>query len=220
MIATFELLTLEDCQKIKLELEKFKFIDGKTSASGYAKDLKENFQLESTRSDSAYIFNGIKKVLLDHPYIRDNIFPQNFPRMFANYYSGGHRYDWHVDMAFMTGMRTDYSFTISLTDPESYEGGTLELELDDGSIQECRLAPGHMIIYPTGVLHRVTQVTSGNRLSIVGWIQSTVSDTEDRALFAEFIQLMTFTKEKFDPHWSDMNRFNKFKQKFYRRILK
>ena len=77
-----------------------------------------------------------------------------------------------------------------------------------------------MIIYPTGQLHRVTEVTSGSRLSIVGWIQSTISDTEDRALYAEFLKLMAFTKSKFNPHWTDMNRFNQFKQKFYRRILK
>lgn len=220
MITSFELLSKEDCHGLRAELEKFKFIDGKTTANGYAKELKENFQLEGANPEAAYIFDQVKGVLLKNPTIRKFFLPVSFPRMFANYYAGGHRYDWHIDLALMNGMRTDFSFTIALGNPDTYEGGALEMKLPNGEIAEYRLDEGHIVLYPTGQLHRVTEVTSGFRLSIVGWLQSALGDKEDRELHAEYVDLMNFVVEKYEPSWEDLNNFNQFKQKFIRRLLK
>ena len=220
MIATFQLLTVEDCEAVKVELEKFKFADGKDTATGYAKEIKDNFQLESTFPNAAYIFEGVKKVIVNHPFFKKNVLPTAFPRIFSNYYGGGQKYDWHVDSALMNGVRTDFSFTVSLKDPDSYEGGTLEMLMDDGEVQSFRLPQGHMVIYPTGQLHRVTEVTSGFRLSIVGWMQSAFPDLEDRSLHAEFLDLYDFAKTKCDLDWMEQNKFHQFKQKLVRRMMK
>ena len=43
---------------------------------------------------------------------------------------------------------------------------------------------GQVVVYPTGLLHRVTPVTSGRRVCFIGWIKSNVPAQEDRdALF-------------------------------------
>ena len=43
---------------------------------------------------------------------------------------------------------------------------------------------GQVVVYPTGLLHRVTPVTSGRRVCFIGWIKSNVPVQEDRdALF-------------------------------------
>ncbi|MDC0538441.1 Fe2+-dependent dioxygenase [Planktomarina temperata] len=220
MISTIELLTPEDCLSVRKELEKFKFADGKNSATGGAKELKENFQLESTFPEATYIFDGVRNIIKAHPFVAKNILPVSFPRLFANYYAGGHKYDWHVDSALMNGARTDYSFTISLKDPDSYEGGALEMHMDDGEIVPFRLPEGHMVIYPTGQLHRVTEVTSGFRLSIVGWMQSAFCNEEDRSLHAEFLDLMAYFKEKYELSWEEKNKFYSIKQKMVRRLIK
>lgn len=220
MISTIELFTENDCKSIRAELEKFKFADGKDTASGAAKEIKDNFQLEATIPDARYIFDGIIKIIKSHPFLKKNVEPVAFPRIFANYYSGGHKYDWHVDAALMNGMRTDFSFTISMIDPNTYEGGALELDMGDGEIQSFRLPVGHMVIYPTGQLHRVTEVTSGFRLSIVGWMQSAFSDLEDRGLNAEYIDLMEHFTKKYDLDWPEKNKLYQFKQKLVRRLLK
>lgn len=220
MITTLEILSKEDCQKLREELEKFKFSDGKTSASGRARDIKDNYQLEGSRSDAEYIFDGIKKLLNKHPFLANKVAPVAYPRIFANYYAGGQHYGWHVDTALMNGMRTDFSFTISLKEPDTYEGGALEMKLANGEIQSFRLPAGHMVIYPTGQLHRVTEVTSGFRLSIVGWIQSAYSDEEDRNLVSEYSDLMSFMSDKYQLDLEQSNRFSQFKQKLVRRLLK
>jgi PKHD-type hydroxylase len=220
LIRTLHLLSSEDCAGLRTELEKFRFTDGKNSATGYAKEIKENFQLESTVPNVGYIFDQVKNLINNHPAVKKNVVPVKYPRMFSNYYSGGGHYHWHADNALMYGERTDFSFTISLQDPSTYEGGALEMMMPDGDIQSFRLPEGHMVIYPTGQLHRVTEVTSGARLSIVGWIQSAFGDAEDRALHAELLTLMDHVYNKYEPGWEEMNKFNEFKQKLIRRMLK
>ena len=85
---------------------------------------------------------------------------------FASYREGGH-YDWHVDVALMSRIRTDLSFTICLSDKDSYEGGQLEIEMPNGSKTKFKGEKGVCIIYPSGLLHKVHRVTSGERRVIV-----------------------------------------------------
>jgi PKHD-type hydroxylase len=77
------------------------------------------------------------------------------------------------------GIRSDISFTLSLTDPNSYEGGELVMETPAGE-QSFKLGLGHMIMYPSTTLHRVNPVTKGERLAAVGWIQSTIREAHMR----------------------------------------
>jgi PKHD-type hydroxylase len=78
-----------------------------------------------------------------------------------------------VDDAIMGGLRTDLSFTLFLSDPATYEGGALEIE-DNFAPREVRLAAGDLVLYPSTTLHRVTPVTRGERLAVVGWVQSLI----------------------------------------------
>ena len=87
----------------------------------------------------------------------------------------------HVDNAFMRTGRTDLSFTIFLSDPDSYKGGSLCIQ----TIQEnkkIKLPAGHILIYPSTSLHAVEKVTQGERLVSVGWIHSHVRSAEDRTI--------------------------------------
>jgi PKHD-type hydroxylase len=47
-------------------------------------------------------------------------------------YRLGHAYGTHVDNALIEGVRTDVSFTLFLSDPQSYDGGELILEEASG----------------------------------------------------------------------------------------
>jgi len=58
--------------------------------------------------------------------------------------------------------------TISLTDPEEYEGGDLEMNI--GNILEIPRKQGATIIFPSFYLHRVTPITKGTRKSFVLWV--------------------------------------------------
>ena len=67
------------------------------------------------------------------------------------------------------------SMTVSLTNPEEYEGGDLEFDFrntDEGSqpriCEEIR-KKGSVIVFPSFVWHRVKPVTKGTRHSLVCW---------------------------------------------------
>lgn len=62
----------------------------------------------------------------------------------------------------------NFTTTIFLDDPETYEGGELCFLLN-GKEEKFKLPAGHAITYNTGILHRVSEVTKGERNAIVFW---------------------------------------------------
>ena len=81
------------------------------------------------------------------------------------------RYDWHIDRGTHVNNNPPRKLTVvaQLTDSESYIGGDLEI-LVARSPQSLDRAPGSVHVFPSFVLHRITPVEAGSRLSIVGWI--------------------------------------------------
>ena len=55
-------------------------------------------------------------------------------------------YGSHVDDALMNGMRTDVSFTLFLSDLDTYDGGALVIETPAGE-DDIRLPAGSMVAY-------------------------------------------------------------------------
>lgn len=79
----------------------------------------------------------------------------------------GH-YDWHLDI----GQEVDYrkiSVTIQLSEPEEYEGGELQMLLGP-NISNAGKEMGLATVFPSYMLHRVSNVTSGVRKSLVIWV--------------------------------------------------
>ena len=88
-------------------------------------------------------------------------------------------YGRHIDNPYMSSGRSDLSFTLALSNKDSYEGGELIIETLN-SEEKFKLNAGQIIIYPSSYLHAVSKVNSGNRLVCVGWIESYVKSTEKR----------------------------------------
>ncbi len=88
-------------------------------------------------------------------------------------------YGRHIDNPFMSTGRSDLSFTISITNKDSYEGGELVIETIN-SEKEFKLNAGEIIIYPSTYLHSVKEIRNGERLVCVGWIESYVKSIEER----------------------------------------
>jgi PKHD-type hydroxylase len=83
------------------------------------------------------------------------------------------------------GVRTDFSSTIFLNSPDEYEGGELVLTVGNQELS-YKLDAGKCIIYPTGLLHKVTPVISGKRKVCVFWTESCIDDSEVRSIMADF----------------------------------
>jgi PKHD-type hydroxylase len=94
-------------------------------------------------------------------------------------------YGAHADAAFLNLgnmiIRSDLSCTIFLNDPGSYDGGSLHIRLQDGDLR-FKLQPGEAIVYPSDTFHEVEEVTSGERLVAITFIQSQVKDPFRRNL--------------------------------------
>lgn len=85
----------------------------------------------------------------------------------AQYEKDGH-FDWHMDFGAAVSTRK-LSLSIQLSDPETYEGGDLQFLVNNRPFNAPR-GQGTLIIFPSFVMHRVTPISSGSRMSIVGWV--------------------------------------------------
>lgn len=95
-------------------------------------------------------------------------------------YSQGHYYKWHADSSGMSVSNVDkvrkITCILQLTDGSKFEGGDLELRLGIDteyikvfSIKEMR-NKGSLIVFPSSISHRVTEIDNGTRKTLTGWI--------------------------------------------------
>lgn len=78
-------------------------------------------------------------------------------------------FGWHADQ-FEREIPRKLSFSLQLSDPDSYEG--CDLEIFGGSTRKPVAAPrtrGALIAFPSYVMHRVTPIKSGVRKALILW---------------------------------------------------
>ena len=62
------------------------------------------------------------------------------------------------------------SFSLLLSDPDTYEGGNLQLLDETGKSYIAPRQRGTIILFDSRAMHRVQKVTKGVRKSVVGWV--------------------------------------------------
>lgn len=160
------------------------FEPGTVTAGRAAKAAKANLQAGNQQPEVQRIIAKATQALQDNNLFQRFALPLQIGRVFINRYDAGMRYDTHYDDAYIAGIRTDLSFTLFLSEPDSYTGGELELQSPTGS-QALKLPAGSAIVYPSSQLHAVLPVERGTRIAIVGWVQSRIKSTEQRQLIFE-----------------------------------
>ncbi|MEM9212782.1 MAG: Fe2+-dependent dioxygenase [Cyanobacteria bacterium P01_F01_bin.150] len=179
------------------KLSASEFIDGKKTAGWNARAVKNNEQLKASDPAAAALKEMVKTKLNKNFRFQSTVRPKNIHTLLFSRYEVGMSYGRHNDNAMMSGKwRTDVSFTIWLTAPETYKGGDLVIE---GPSRESsyRLAAGSAITYPSSTLHRVDPITEGSRWAIVGWVQSWIRDPAHREILYD---LDTARRSIFDTH--------------------
>ena len=150
--------------------------DGKMSAKGSL--IKRNLQLKNCdekKSIEKELIESIENNSLINSFtFSAKIFNILFTRTGVGMYYGP-----HVDVPYTQSGRRDLSFTIFLNPPNEYEGGELILYIPPET-KKIKLNQGDIIIYPTKYLHEVKQVTKGERMVCVGWIESQIPRDDDR----------------------------------------
>lgn len=172
--------TKEDCQKIIQIGESKQLEEGKVGLMGTAVlDHKVRRTMASwiTQQDAPWLYEKLGYYVrqLNGEYFGFDItgFYENF--QYGVYEAGPTEeesgfYTWHVDEGFDVGRPPrKLSLSIQLSDPSEYEGGDLILTPHGHSIKVSR-EQGHLFMFPSFYLHRVTPVTRGVRRSLVAWI--------------------------------------------------
>ena len=76
---------------------------------------------------------------------------------------------WHFDsLDQFSEVNRDLSASLILSDSRDYDNGKLGFKMPDGDI-EIEEEQGMMIVFPSLFIHRVSQITRGERASIVIW---------------------------------------------------
>lgn len=167
-----------------------RFVDGILSAGMAAQRVKHNEELSLKDQQLADLNNLVMGSLVRHPVYSSAAMPKKVAAPYYARYTQGMSYGEHVDDPVMGQgdiYRSDLSVTIFLSDPGDYEGGELVIQTDFGE-QRVKLPAGDAVLYPSSSIHRVSEVTSGERLVAVSWIQSLVRDPDKRALLHELNQ--------------------------------
>ena len=178
---THQLLNTEEINLINKELETCiqDWEDGKKTAGSFASKVKNNLQLrresEVSKKFTKFILNKLSRDQLIKSF---SLTKKIHGTIFTKSKKGMH-YGRHIDNTFMSSGRADLSFTIFLSNLDSYEGGDLIIE-NINSKNKFKLNAGQILIYPSTYLHSVQEVTKGERLVFIGWIESYVKSIEER----------------------------------------
>ena len=178
---TCPLLLNEEIKTLKenLSSDNSDWEDGKKTAGILASKVKNNLQLNRNSDSSTKNARFIVQKILNNTLIKSFALPKKIHGIMFTKSSKGMKYGRHVDNAYMSSGRADLSFSIFLNKKNSYAGGELVIE-NINTENKFKLNDGEIIIYPSTYLHSVEEITNGERLVCVGWIESYVKSIEER----------------------------------------
>jgi PKHD-type hydroxylase len=175
------------------------FVDGRATAGANAATVKHNQQLDRTAWPTAPEAEQlVLKAILEHPRVQALALPVRAALPIFARYRPGMAYGQHCDRPFMGQLRSDISCTLFLSEPASYDGGELRLEAP-GAQLAFKLNRGAAIFYPAGTIHQVAEVTRGERLVAVTWLQSRIADHHQRSVLSDVERLGGIMRQR-DPH--------------------
>ncbi len=182
------LLNPAQLDKLRDILAAGRFVDGKLTAGFAAARVKRNEEL----GQAPELYQRLVRILMPslgyNERFRFGALPHRVADPIFARYRPGMTYGDHVDDPIMGSggprFRTDVSMTVFLNPPEDYDGGELTIRTSFGE-RQVKLPAGDAMLYPSSSLHRVAEVTRGERLVALTWIQSYVRDPARRELLYE-----------------------------------
>jgi PKHD-type hydroxylase len=185
------LLNPAQLEKVHQLLTDAEFVDGKLSAGFAAARVKHNEEMRQEPERMQLLVRILMASLGHNQRFRFAALPHRVADPIFARYQPGMTYGDHVDDPIMGGtgprFRSDLSMTLFLNAPERYEGGELVMRTAFGD-QRVKLPAGDAVLYPSSSLHQVAEVTAGERLVALTWIQSYVRDAARRELLFELNQ--------------------------------
>jgi PKHD-type hydroxylase len=174
-------LSDDEVDTVRAAIHRARFTDGRDTAGFAAHLVKHNRQAAASDRTLETARKLVVERILGNDLFAIAVRPKALTPIVFSRYNPAMHYGSHVDDALMGAMRTDVSFTLFLSQPDTYEGGELVIEQASGD-DAVKLNAGSLVAYPSTTLHRVAAVTSGVRLAAVGWARSFIRDAARREL--------------------------------------
>ena len=186
MLVTIPQVLDKDDIRIILELmETASFRPGEATAGKEAARVKHNHEMFISEIETQRLNNLVMGKLVRNKDYIDAAFAARIAVPIYAKYTQGMYYGSHIDDPVMgppnQRYRSDISITIFLNEPEAYDGGELIIQTTFGE-QSIKLNAGDAVLYPSSSTHRVAEVTRGERIVAVTWLQSTVRDPARREI--------------------------------------
>ena len=220
MFLTIEkLLDPGEVQRLQALAAGMHFVDGKeTNPHTTVKNNQQADQASQASAEaSAIVFQAFRR----SREFEDFAVPQMIAPPLLTKYGSGQHYGEHIDAGeIVVGqqrIRTDLSCTVFLNDPDSYEGGELESRLGNRSMT-YKGQPGDAILYPSTTYHQVKEVTKGERLVAITFIQSRLPDALLREILFELGEVYAYEAETMS--WENRNRLEFVQQNLKRLWLR
>lgn len=202
-----DILSADQVRHARAILDGAEWVDGRVTAGHQSARAKDNQQLPEGSPAARQVGDLILNALQQSPLFITAALPYRvFPPLF-NRYEGGQSFGTHVDNAVrqITGtshrIRTDLSATLFISQPDEYDGGELVVE-DTYGVHSVKLAPGHMVVYPSTSLHHVRPVTRGARICSFFWLQSMVRDDAQRTILFDLDSAIRSVNQDLPNHSS------------------
>jgi PKHD-type hydroxylase len=163
-------LTPEECDDIIKIGESFNLSDAVLSNNNIDYTVRKSKTSWIDSEEYSWIY---EKCSASISYINQQFFNYDLTYIqnlqFTKYESDGGHYGKHIDTSHTSvGNSRKLSFSILLSDPDSYLGGDLAMHYGPTPNYGKRVR-GVMTAFPSWMLHEVEPVTSGVRYSLVGW---------------------------------------------------
>lgn len=200
-----DILTPEEVSRLRALSTQVKFVDGRVSNPH--SQTKNNLQLDYAEPRYQEISQLCHAALGRHPDVRNFAFPKFIAPPMMTKYQPGMNYGQHSDAPFLQigqrPLRSDLSCTIFLNDPATYEGGELSVQLGTKHI-DFKMNPGGAVLYPSTTIHQVRPVTRGERLTVISFMESRISDQTCRELLFQLNEVKEL--ESLKMSWENRTR--------------
>ena len=133
LITCPNILDAADLARLEPLIAALNWDEGERTAGAVAAQVKRNWQADLTAGVGAKTDTILRDKLVRHPVIQNAALPLRWSKRMLSKTEVGGGYGLHTDNPFMRceagqPMRTDLSFTLFLTAPDTYAGGELIIE--------------------------------------------------------------------------------------------
>ena len=183
------LLNSAQLSTLREGLTSVSFEEGGKTAGWHAREVKNNYQASPSVA-VRQMQRHIRQALADNALFNSVAYPADMMPVVFSRTGAGEGYGRHVDDAVMRAeglLRSDLSVTVFLSGPDEYQGGELVIENASGE-EGIKLEAGSAVVYPSTTLHRVEDVTSGQRLVALTWVESLIRDDAAREILFDLDQ--------------------------------